>query len=201
MSSFILQLFIISAFGLMAQSAPVNDVTKRSTDNKEMDQRRLERSLYCAAESLYHERLKVNFALPSLPQDDIDNTGITKTIANKIFVHFSDRCKNFTKAMTLKHQLQEHLFSNDSSVVLNSDNVKILSIALIGLQSVAKIFNDLELNENNSRCVKLTPAQYRIMYYALYTALLLESWEVDIDDSYRSNSRPLYTLEGIKHCK
>ena len=41
MSSFILQLLIISAFGLMAQSAPVNnDVTKTSTvSKKEMNQK------------------------------------------------------------------------------------------------------------------------------------------------------------------
>ena len=170
----------------MVQCAPVNDVTKRSTDNKEMNQRRLERSLYCAAESLYHEQLKVNFALPSLPQADIDN--ITKTIANKTFNHFSDRCKHFANVMTFKHQLQEHLFSNDSSVVLNSDNVKTLSTMLTSLQSLANTFNDMELNENNSRCVKLTPAQYRIMYYALYnTTSLLESWRNDIAHWFLSN--------------
>ena len=194
MSSFIFQLFVISAFGLMVQSAPVNDVTKRSTDNKEMNQRRFERSLYCAAESLYHERLKVNFALPSLPQTDIDN--ITKTIANKTFNHFSDRCKHFEKVMTFKHRLQEHLFSNDSSVVLNSDNVKILSTILTSLQSLANTFNDMELNENNSRCVKLTPAQYRIMYYVQYTAPLLESWKNDITHWYLSDD--LY--KHGKHC-
>ena len=40
----------------MVQSAPVNDVTKRSTDttmsNEEMNQRKLENNLYCAAQSL-----------------------------------------------------------------------------------------------------------------------------------------------------
>ena len=116
MSLFILQLFIISAFGLMVQSAPVNDVTKRSTMSKEeMNQRKLEKNLYCASQALYNNVVKLQnesgFTLPSLPQADIDNT--TKVIANKTFDHFSHRCKNFTIAMTLKHQLQERIFSND----------------------------------------------------------------------------------------
>ena len=199
MSSFILQLLVISAFGLMIQCAPVNDVTKRSTDKKE-NEKKLEKRLYCTAESLYHAQEdleKVNFNLPSLPQDDIDKT--TKAIANKIFDHFSDQCKHFTKVMTFKHLLQEHLFSNDStsSVLLESDNAKTLSIILTNLQSLAKIFNDLELNENNSRCVKLTPAQYRIMYYVRYTTPLLKSWKNDITDWYRSDV--LY--KHGKHCK
>ena len=54
MPSFILQLLMISVFGLMVQSAPVNDVTKRSAvSKKEMNQRKLENNLYCAAQSLY----------------------------------------------------------------------------------------------------------------------------------------------------
>ena len=80
MSSFTLQLLIISTFGLMAQSAPVNDVTKRSTD-KEIDQRKLEKCLYCTTQSLYHAQEDLedtNFTLPSLPQFHVDN--ITETL-------------------------------------------------------------------------------------------------------------------------
>ena len=101
MSSFILQLLIISAFGLMVQSAPIHDVTKRSTD---MNRKNLEMRLFCKTEFL-HKELNINFT-----EDDYDIDTITKTIANQIFDHFSDRCKYFTKAMTLKHRLQEHLF-------------------------------------------------------------------------------------------
>ena len=190
MSSFILQLLIISAFGLMVQSAPVNDVTKRSTDKKETAVK-LENSLYCAAECLHPKR--GNFILP---QPNIDNCNTTITIANKIFNHFSDRCKNFTKVMTFKHQLQEHIFNDStSSKVLNSDNAKNLSIILTSLQLLANTFNDIELNENNSRC-ELTPAQYRIMYCEQYA--LLESWEYDIFvDWYLGDD--LYP-HGGKHC-
>ena len=46
MPSFILQLLMISAFGLMVQSAPVNDVIKRyAVSKKEMNQRKLENNL------------------------------------------------------------------------------------------------------------------------------------------------------------
>ena len=190
MSSFILQLLVISTFGLMVQSAPIHDVTKRSTD---MNQEYLEMRLFCKAQFLHHELKNINFT-----EDDYDIDTITKTIANETYDHFSDRCKYFTKAMTLKHRLQEHLFSNDSSVVPDSDNVKTLLKILTYLQSVAKILNDLELIENNSRCVKLTPAQYKIMYYALQTAPLLESWKDDIREWFLNKN--IYKVYGSRHC-
>ena len=65
----------------------------------------------------------------------------------------------------------------DKSVEVNSDSIITLSKILTSLQSMAKIFNDMELNENNSRCVQLTPAQYRIMYYVLSS--VLKSWKND----------------------
>ena len=201
MSLFIIQLFIISAFGLMVQSAPVNDVTKRSTMSKEeINQRKLEKNLYCASQTLYNNAVKLQnkagFTLPSLPQADIDNT--TKAIANKTFDHFSHRCKNFTIAMTLKHQLQERIFSNDTTVEVNSDNAKKLFKILTSLQSLANVFNDMEFIKNNSRCVKLTTAQYRIMYYVRYTALLLESLEDDFEDWYLNEK--LYEYTDERHC-
>ena len=175
----------------MVQSAPIHDVTKRSTD---MNRKNLEMRLFCKTEFL-HKELNINFT-----EDDYDIDTITKTIANQIFDHFSDRCKYFTKAMTLKHRLQEHLFSKDStsSVVPDSDNVKRLPKILTYLQSVAKIINDLELIENNSRCVKLTSAQYKIMYYALKTAPLLESWKDDIREWFLNKN--IYKVDGSRHC-
>ena len=197
MSTFILQLFIISALGLMVQSAPVNDVTKRQTVSEE--EKKLEKNSFCASQSVYNNAVKLQnagFTLPSLPQDDIDNT--TKAIANKTFDHFSPRCKNFTVVMTLKHQLQERIFSNSATVELNSDNAKNISKILTSLQSLANVFNDRELIMNNSRCVKLTPAQYRIMYYARYTAPLLESLEDVSKDWYLKGTDDTITSE--RHC-
>ena len=56
-----------------------------------------------------------------------------------------------------------------TTVEVNSDNANKLSKILTSLQSLANVFNDREFVKNNSRCVKLTPAQYRIVYYARYT--------------------------------
>ena len=194
-SFIILQLLIISAFGLMVQSA---DVTKRSAVSKKEMKQKLENTLYCAAQSLYHaqENLEnAEFILPSLPQADINNN--IKTIMNKMFHHFSDRCKNFTIAMTLKHQLQEHLFNNDTAPELNSDNAKKLTTILTSLQTMANMFDDMQFNKDNSRCVKLTPAQYRIMYYARKTSPLLESLN-QLERWYRDDS--LYEYPEVRHC-
>ena len=124
----------MSAFGLMVQSAPVNDVTKRSavTSKIEMNQRKLENNMYCAAQSLYDagEDLRdKKYTVSPLPKIDVNSN--TKRNMNKMLHHFSDLCKYFTKAMTLKHQLQEHLFNNDSAPQLNSDNHNNISTILV----------------------------------------------------------------------
>ena len=202
MSSFILQLFIISAFGLMVQSAPVNDVTKRSTDIKmsveEMNQRKLENNLYCAAQSLYIEGGQLRNVMYTLPPFlKIDVNSNTKRNMNRMLHRFSSLCKYFTIAMTLKHQLQDHIFN--TAPELNSDNNRKLSTILTNLQTMANIFNDMQLNKDNSRCVKLTPAQYKIMYYVRYAAPLLESLEDDLQGWYVDPS--LYEYEDERHCK
>ena len=165
---------------------------------KEMKQK-LENTLYCAAQSLHHAREdleNVEFILPSLPQADISNN--IKTIINKTFHHFSYLCKNFTKVMTLKHQLLEHIFNNDTASELNSDNAKKLSTILTSLQTMANVFNVLQFNKHNSRCVKLTPAQYRIMYYAQKTSPLLKSLKHHLERWYRDDS--LYEYPEVRHC-
>ena len=199
MSSFILHLLIISAFGLMVQSAPEH-VTKRSTmSNEERNQRELENNLYCTAQSLHitgGQLRKTSYTLPSLPKIDVNSN--TKGNMNRMLHHFSNLCKYFTIAMTLKHQLQEHLFTTDTVPELTSDNAKKLSTILTNLQTMAKIFDAMQFNEDNSRCVKLTPAQYKIMYYVRYTAPLLESLKDNLQGWYLDPS--LYEYEDERHC-
>ena len=182
----------------MVQSAPVNDVTKRSTDttmsNEEM---KLEKNLYCAAQSLYNEGEELrntSYTLPPLPKIDVNNN--TKRNMNRMLHHFSSLCKNFTIAMILKHQLQDHIFN--SVPVLNSDNAKKLTTILTSLQTMANIFDVMQFNEDNSRCVGLTPAQYRIMYYVQYTTPLLESLK-QLRGWYQDSS--LYQYPDIRHCE
>ena len=46
--------------------------------------------------------------------------------------------------------------------------------------------------------LKLTPAQYRIMYYVRYTAPLLESLKDDWEGWYQDDS--LYEYPEVRHC-
>ena len=203
MSSFILQLLIVLAIGLMVQSAPVNDVTKRSANiAKEKKQRKLENNLYCTAQSLHFAGRQLQLhnksfiLLTSLPEIDISNN--IKRNMNRMLHHFSDLCKNSIIAMTLKHQLQEHLFNDDTALEVNPDDAKTISTILTSLQTMANIFDDMQFNKDNSRCVKLTPAQYRIMYYVQYTTPLLESLKDDLQGWYRDDS--LYEYQDERHC-
>ena len=63
--------------------------------------------------------------------------------------------------MTLKHRLLDHIFT--ASIAFDS---KRLSTILTSLQTMASIFDEMELNKSNSRYVELTPAQYNMMYKA-----------------------------------
>ena len=91
MSSFILQLSIISAFGLMVQPAPVH-VTKRSAmSNEERNQRELENNLYCTAQSLHitgGQLRKTSYSLPPLPKIDVNSN--TKGNMNRMLHHSSN---------------------------------------------------------------------------------------------------------------
>ena len=154
MSLFIPQLLIISALGLMVQTA----LTKRSTETNSV----LRTRLYCAARDLYNARGNLSDATPK--NDD--------STASTLFNLFSNHCKEFTTAMTLKHKLLVDTFDANIGPGLDFKN---LSTILTNLETMANIFNDLELNENNTRCIELTPAQYKIMYTAQYTSKILES--------------------------
>jgi len=179
----ILQLSIISALGLMVQSAPINTmINKRSTQKICTDKNvtvvltALENRIYCAAVDLHNangqlRKAKYNLRPSDLPKIDI-NTKIE--IVNKLYNLSSYRCKQFTTVMILKHRLQDYIFNaGTADLELNSEHVaKNLYIILTSLQTMANSFNDIEISITNKRCVKFAPAQYKIMYYAKYTSLL-----------------------------
>ena len=158
-----LQLSIISVFGLIAQSAPT-DLTKRSTKECEgYNVSVLEGRLYFAARDLHntneHLRSKNPKYLSNLPKIEND---VAETTTKHIYDDFSYRCKRFTQAMTLKHQLQYHLFNADTASFL-IQNAEDLSKILTSLQIMANTFDDIEFNKVNRRCVELTSDQYTIM--------------------------------------
>ena len=177
MSLFIPQLLIISALGLMVQTAPIS-FTKRSTETNSSV---LQTRLYCAARDLHNARGKLGGS--SVKHNDDDST------AKTVLDHFSELCKNYTKAMTLKHQLLDGLFKANTDPGLNSDTSKNYSTILTSLETIANTLNDMEFSTNNSRCVELTPTQYEIMYEALYiyTTGVLSSLQ-DMEEWYRNDS-------------
>ena len=196
---FILQLFAISALGrALAQYSPIKRSTEAIMTTEEKHQRELENTLYCAAQSLYNaggQLSNANFTLPILSENDISNN--TKENMNITLRHFSDRCKYFTTTMTLKHQLQDHLFLNNTIPSLTFDNAKKLYTILISLQTMADVFNDIEYNKNSRICILLTPAQYKIVYHVQYSTPLLESLE---DLNVWFQNRSLYEYPDVRHC-
>ena len=56
-----------------------------------------------------------------------------KTVMNATFDHFSTVCKNFTIAMRLKYQVQDLLFSTDTTPELITDNIQNLCEILTSL--------------------------------------------------------------------
>ena len=166
MFSFIIQLLIISVVGLMVQSAPVtvtdDHLHKRSTKESK---RVLEKSLFCAATSLHFDDLFSNFTVPAAPQIS-SNTHMAMRVT---YDNFSTLCKNFTIAMSLKYQVQDLLFNNDTTPELTDANIQNLTKILINLQTMATALDNIHFYRNNdhSRCLTLTAAQYRIMYYVL----------------------------------
>ena len=152
----------------MVQSAPVSvtddHLHKRSTNESK---RVIEKSLFCAATSLHFgiKHLSSNFTVPAAPQIS-SNTDMAMSVT---FDNFSTLCKNFTIAMSLKYQVQDLLFNNDTTPELTTDNIQNLIKILIKLQTMATALDNIHFYRNNdhSRCVRLTEAQYRIMYHVL----------------------------------
>ena len=176
----------------MVYSAPVSvtddNLHKRSTSESKHQSQVPEKRLLCAAVSLKFGKLPKNLTVPAAPQIHIS----IKTVMNATFDHFSTICKNFTIAMSLTYQVQDLLFNTNTATQFNADNVQNLSEILINLQTMATALDDIQFNRNHCRCVRLTTAQYRIMYYlqhrntTLIQALkgIKEFWKL-IDGDYK----------------
>ena len=170
-------MLIISPFELMAQAAPIT-LTKRAPLIM-TNQTVLESRLYCVAKDLYNARGQLSRGNLQDAEYKTDDSN-----AKKLSNLFYDRCKEFTIAMTLKHQLLDDFFKADTAPNLGIKNPEKLSMILTSLQTMSDIFYDMELNENDRRCLELTPTQYKIMYKARYTTSVLQSLG-DLDKWYR----------------
>ena len=165
MFSFIIQLLIISVVGLMVQSAPVSDnLKKRGTTaaNVNTNVKKLEQRLLCAASSIRNAKWLDTLEPhePIVPQ-----SGNYTELVHTIFDQFSLHCKGFTNATSLKYHVQDLLFDNNTTPQLSYEN---LSKLLIKLQTMATTLDDIQYIRDHSSCVRLTAAQYRIMYYAKF---------------------------------
>ena len=198
MSSFIIQLLIISVVGLMVQSAPVSvtddHLQKRSTN--ENNQQVPENSLFCAALSLHIKMrdFSSDLTVPAAPQINVN----IKSVMSTTFDHFSSLCKNYTIAMSLIYQVQDLLFYTDATPELSSDDIQKLSELLAHLQTMATAFDDIQYNRDHSRCVRLTAAQYRIMYYIQHPNISLKQALKDIKEFWNSTDGD-YNHEDL-HC-
>ena len=108
---------------------------------------------------------------------------VTSSILKTTFQNVSTKCKNFTLAMSLKHQLQNYLFTQNNSD-LTSDQISRLSSILIYLQTVANSLDNIHSRQQSSHCVRLSAHGYRMIYHVLYetTSLLTEIKEQAVAD-------------------
>ena len=168
----IVQLLIISAVAFMAQSAPLSEnddcessrakILESADSRTELQKHTVH--LYCVANSL---RNTVGNNRTAVQGVQLPNISIYNATWNKIFHHFSNECKNFITTLSLKHWLQEYLFNQTNATVL-SQHIGPLHSMLVYLQTMAKIWDDIEFNVRSNSCVRLTATQYKMMYYVQY---------------------------------
>ena len=160
------QFFIISVITIMVQSAPVKRDTDENQTAMTKDVQNKLNTLYCAAQSVQRTAVTLKERLNRatvLNESDINSD--TKEVINETFDHFSSKCRDFTLAMSLKHQLQDYLFNQD----LNDEDVKQLSSLLVALQTIANILDQLQFYKNSSNCPRLSSTEYKMMYQVQYS--------------------------------
>ena len=150
----------------MVQSAPVSDnLKKRGTRQANINAtvEDLKQRLFCAATSIRDAEW-----LNKLGNEQLAPTNSSHNytqLVDTMFAQFSNHCKGFTNAMSLKHHVQDLLFNDDTTPELSYED---LSQLLTKLQTMATFLDDLQYKRDNSTCVRLTEAQYRIIYRAKF---------------------------------
>ena len=132
-----LTVFIIFITSHMVQSAPLSHDQRIHQQANDITTMNIKISFYCAAKS-FTDKAGVISGKKYISLESNDTSDKTKL--QQLFNHFSEGCKNFTKAMSLKHQLQDYLFSQDGSSLTTKETKQVYSI-LVGLQMTANILD------------------------------------------------------------
>ena len=129
--------------------------------------------LYCAANAVQIIAQGLNGHPTQLNLAIATENPVTEIELNTTFQQFSNECKDFTLAMSLKHQLQDSLFRQKNQY-LTPHQINQLSSILIYLQTIANSLDDIHSRQQSSHCVRLSAHGYRMMYHVQYdtTSLL-----------------------------
>ena len=162
----------------------------------------------------YHTfRLKVYYCTAKLFQG-VDNAGIllsttislnsadsTTTVLHLLIIidHFSEECKNFTKAMSLKHQLQDYLF-NQYNLPLTTNQAEYVHSILVGLQTTAEVLDQYQFSQHNKNCPRLSAAEYKMMRHEEFSTALLVNDILTLGKSWVHDHFPIYGGEKPSSC-
>ena len=160
--SLFIQLVIVSVVALMVQAVPVTRNVNCGTSkdqSKTADVRKLEH-LYCVTRSLKE------IVQPLAPNKtvNVSETNMSTETMTKVFENFSDKCRNYTQAMSLKHWLQDYLLNDN----VKSDQIESYSSMLVSLQTITNILDDVEFIQHKKHCVTLTAAHYEKIHHVQY---------------------------------
>jgi len=164
--------FIIFIIIYVVQSAPLTHdqrIHREAIDTTTNNMESIKINFYCAAK-LFTDALKLKTFTINLTNLTIDNG--RKTVLNQTIAQFSEECKDFTKAMSLKYQLLDHLF-NQHDLSLTIDQTIDVNSILHGLQTTANILDQYQFSQHNTNCPRLSGAEYKIMYHVQFSSLSL----------------------------
>ena len=83
---------------------------------------------------------------------------------------------------------------------LSNDNIEKLSLILTKLQTVANTFDDLQVNEHNSSCTRLTPEDSKTIYrYIPQTNASLLRAVYDMAKYWFDSDKEKYDFPGVLH--
>ena len=156
----------------MVQSAPLSHDQRFRWDSEDINT--IKDDFYCAAKlfrdsagRLKEREISINLNSTDIPVDD------RIAVLCQLFSHFSEECKDFTKAMSLKHQLQDYYF-NQYNLSLTTKETTFVHSILVGLQTTANILDQYQFSQRNTNCPRLPAAEYKMMYHVQYNTSLVE---------------------------